>query len=95
MQHCKLLILQIAQLKFILSPVIEMNRCTKDDNRTVILDSINEGVFTVGMDWRITVFNRAAERITGIAREDELGRMCSDVFLANICEKECAAMRTF
>lgn len=61
----------------------------------MILDSINEGVFTVGMDWRITAFNRAAERITGIAREDAVGRMCSDVFHANICEKDCALRRTF
>lgn len=61
----------------------------------MILDSINEGVFTVGMDWRITAFNRAAERITGIAREDAVGRMCSDVFHANICEKDCGLRRTF
>ncbi len=72
-----------------------MNRCTKDDNRDVILDSINEGVFTVGMDWHITAFNRAAERITGIGREDAISRRCSDVFHANICEKDCALRRTF
>ena len=33
-----------------------------------ILDSINEGVFTVDHDWRITAFNQAAERITGVRK---------------------------
>jgi PAS domain S-box-containing protein len=61
----------------------------------VILDSINEGVFTVDPQWRITAFNRAAERITGVARQDALGRACCDVFHASICEKDCALRKTF
>ncbi len=59
-----------------------------------ILDSINEGVFTVDHQWRITTFNRAAERITGVRRQDALGRQCSDVFRASICEEACALRRT-
>jgi len=59
-----------------------------------ILDSINEGVFSVDHLWRITAFNRAAERITGVRRQDALGRQCSDVFRANICEAACALRRT-
>lgn len=65
------------------------------DSRDVILDSINEGVFTVDLDWRITSFNRAAERITGITRQEAMGHKCADVFHANICENECALRRTF
>ncbi|HOD70385.1 MAG TPA: sigma 54-interacting transcriptional regulator [Deltaproteobacteria bacterium] len=61
----------------------------------VILDSINEGVFTVDLDWKITAFNRAAERITGVQREDAIGQACCDVFHASICENECALRRTF
>lgn len=60
-----------------------------------ILDSINEGVFTVDAEWRITAFNQAAERITGVRRQDALGRVCSDVFRASICEGACALRRTF
>jgi PAS domain S-box-containing protein len=60
-----------------------------------ILDSINEGVFTVDHDWRITAFNRAAERITGVHKQDAIGRVCSDVFRASICEGACALRRTF
>jgi PAS domain S-box-containing protein len=62
--------------------------------RDPILDSINEGVFTVDLDWRITSFNRAAERITGIQREDAIGHRCSEVFRANICEDACALRET-
>jgi PAS domain S-box-containing protein len=59
-----------------------------------ILDSINEGVLTVDRDWRITDFNRAAERITGVRRQDALGRACCDVFRASICEQACALKQT-
>jgi len=59
-----------------------------------ILDSINEGVFTVDPDWRITTFNRAAERITGVRRQDAIGRRCCDVFRASICERACALKGT-
>ena len=59
-----------------------------------ILDSVNEGVFTVDRDWRITAFNKAAERITGVPRERAIGSPCCDVFRANICETNCALRRT-
>ena len=65
------------------------------NERDVILNSINEGVFTVDLDWRITSFNQAAQRITGISREDSIGRPCSEVFHANICENNCALRQTF
>ncbi|MBN1512000.1 MAG: sigma 54-interacting transcriptional regulator [Phycisphaerae bacterium] len=60
----------------------------------VILDSINEGVFTVDLDWRITAFNQAAARITGVSREDAVGRPCCEVFRASICENACALRQT-
>ncbi|MDQ0290788.1 sigma-54 interaction domain-containing protein [Oligosphaera ethanolica] len=59
-----------------------------------ILDSLNEGVFTVDRNWRITSFNHAAEQLTGIPREQALGCRCSEVFRASICEKNCALRRT-
>ena len=60
----------------------------------VILDSINDGVFTVDSDWRITSFNRAAERITGTPRQEAVGKPCCDVFRASICETGCALRET-
>lgn len=59
-----------------------------------ILDSINDGVFTVDADWRITSFNRAAEQITGVPRREAIGRPCWDVFRASLCEAGCALRRT-
>ena len=62
--------------------------------QATILDSITEGVFTVDRSWKITFFNRAAERITGIPRERALGQPCCDIFRANICETECSLRRS-
>src|SRR5664280_312830 len=59
-----------------------------------LLDSVPDGVFTVDTDWRITFFNRAAEQITGIRRQEALGRRCCDVFRASICETACALKQT-
>jgi len=60
----------------------------------VILDSVSDGVFTVDREWRISSFNRAAERITGVPREEAIGRRCCDVFRTSICEKGCALRET-
>jgi PAS domain S-box-containing protein len=60
-----------------------------------ILDSISEGVFTVDLDRRITAFNRAAERITGIDRDEAMGRHCWDVLRASVCETDCPLVQTF
>lgn len=65
-----------------------------DGRERTILDSINEGVFTVDLQWRITAFNRAAEQITKVGRREALGRQCCDVFRANICENACILRRT-
>ncbi|MBN1675197.1 MAG: sigma 54-interacting transcriptional regulator [Kiritimatiellae bacterium] len=71
-----------------------MNPEQEKRDRDIILDSITEGVFTVDRDWRITSFNRAAERITGTARQQALGQLCKEILRANICEGDCALSRT-
>nr|WP_320012802.1 sigma 54-interacting transcriptional regulator [uncultured Desulfobulbus sp.] len=63
---------------------------TSSIRESLILDSIADGVFTVDRNWRITSFNRAAEEITGWAREDAMGKSCSDIFHSSICGKNCA-----
>jgi PAS domain S-box-containing protein len=72
-----------------------MKRDVEARDWEIVLDSINEGVFTVDLNWRITAFTRAAERITGVSRESALARRCCDVFHANICETNCALRQTF
>ena len=63
-------------------------------NHEIILDSISDGVFTVDLDWNIMSFNRGAEIITGVPREDAIGRPCFEVFRANVCETGCVLKET-
>jgi len=65
-----------------------------DDRFEAIVNSISDGVFAVDSEWRITCFNAAAERSTGISRADAMGRRCSEVFRSNICEEACALRYT-
>ena len=58
--------------------------------KQIILDSVADGVFTVDLDGNITSFNRAAEKITGVSRQEAMGKKCYEVFQADICENECA-----
>ena len=62
--------------------------------KDIILDSIADGVFTVDHDWRVTSFNRAAEQITGVRREEAIGKRCKDVPKADVCEKGCILRET-
>ncbi len=61
---------------------------------TFILDCISCGVFTVDEDMKITYFNRAAEKITGVSRQEAIGNYCFEVLKANICEKTCVLRRS-
>jgi PAS domain S-box-containing protein len=64
------------------------------EQHQVILDSLTEGVFTVDLAWRIMSFNKAAEGITGIPREEAIGQLCHEVFRANVCETACVLRQT-
>ena len=64
------------------------------NNGDWILDSVADGIFTVDQDMNITFFNRSAEKITGIPREQAVGQKCFDVFRANICQSTCAIRRS-
>jgi PAS domain S-box-containing protein len=77
-----------------------MTKTSHRDNLTsgpytdAILESISDGVFTVDDQWRISSFNRAAERITGIDRTEAIGKPCSEVFRSSLCEGACALGKT-
>lgn len=60
-----------------------------------ILDSVADGVFTVDEKMRITYFNRAAEKITGVSRVEAIGQFCFEVLRANVCEKSCSLQCSF
>jgi len=54
-----------------------------------IINSMGSGLFTIDREWRITSFNKAAERITGYKEEDVIGKRCQDVFHSEVCSNEC------
>lgn len=54
-----------------------------------IIESINEGVFSIDAEKRITYFNPAAERITGFCAEEAVGQKCFDIFRTDICARDC------
>jgi len=60
----------------------------------IILDSIADGVFTVNLDLRITSFNKGSEEITGIPREEAIGRPCFEVLKASVCKTQCLIQKT-
>ncbi len=62
----------------------ENESITKD-----ILDSIGEGVFTVDKNFKITFFNRAAEKITGFKRDQVVGKFCKYVCNSSKCLEQC------
>ena len=70
------------------------NHKSSINSQDSILESISDGVFTVDLSWNITYFNRAAEEITGISRDEAVGRRCSDVFRSSICEGSCFLKQT-
>jgi PAS domain S-box-containing protein len=55
----------------------------------ILFRSITDGVFTIDRDFVITSFNPAAERITGFAVEEALGRRCFEVLRADVCHRRC------
>jgi two-component system response regulator HydG len=60
----------------------------RERNRAqAVLDSIGEGVLALDADRVVTAVNRTAERITGYAESEIVGRVCTE-FLA--CRAECA-----
>jgi PAS domain S-box-containing protein len=73
---------------------VDTSEYTISEYQQIICDSLADGVFTVDMDWRITSFNRAAEKITGISRAEAIGKRCFEVFRANVCETSCVIQKS-
>jgi PAS domain S-box-containing protein len=51
---------------------------------SVILDSLSDGVYVCDLDRRIVYWSKSAERITGWAPQDVVGRRCLDDVLCHI-----------
>ena len=61
---------------FTLKTFLDMKQSLENQTQ-IILDSIADGVFTVDSQRKITSFNRAAEEITGIKKEEAIGQLLS------------------
>ena len=57
----------------------------------IILDSIADGIFTIDCKQTITYFNHAAEKITGLKKEQAVGKKCYEVLGGSSieCKKQC------
>ncbi|MBU2491262.1 MAG: sigma 54-interacting transcriptional regulator [Bacteroidetes bacterium] len=55
----------------------------------IILDNIVDSVLVVDKNLIITYFNKSAEKLTGVKKENALGKYCYEVFRSNICENSC------
>ena len=65
---------------------------TKTD---IILDSINDGLFTADLDLKITFFNKGAQELLGYTPDEVLGRHCSTILRCEACKLGCALQYTF
>jgi len=54
-----------------------------------VIQSLPVAVITVNSELQITNFNPWAERLTGYAKEEVLGRYCGDILQGGMCNMEC------
>src|SRR5574341_1803617 len=60
----------------------------------LVLDVVDQGIFTVDPEGRISSFNKAAEAITGYTESEVVGRECSSVFRTDLCNTVCPLRRS-
>ncbi|MBU2512807.1 sigma 54-interacting transcriptional regulator [bacterium] len=70
------------------------DECINSTATDIILESINDGVFTIDEAFKIKSFNKAAEKITGFSRHEAIGKPCSEIFRSNLCDANCVLRRT-
>lgn len=60
----------------------------------LLLDVIDQSIFTVDRDGIITSFNRSAEATTGYTSEEVIGKPCREVLRSDLCEQACPLRTT-
>jgi PAS domain S-box-containing protein len=64
------------------------------DRLMTVIDSLSEGVMAIDRNMSITLFNKAAERITGYSRDSAVGHNCFEILHADCCTADCPLRRT-
>ena len=73
-----------------------------DDNEIykVLLDHLNEGIYLLDSDRKITFWNRGAKKLTGYKSSEVLGKRCSETVILhindegiNICATDCPVLK--
>ncbi len=60
----------------------EKNKISAERNKfSIVLEGVLDGIFTLDYERRITLFNKAAQEITGLSEEEVIGRKCDEVLL--------------
>jgi PAS domain S-box-containing protein len=60
----------------------------------VILDSLNDGVVTIGLDKKIKYLNKAAQRLLGYTMDEAKEMACAQVVRCEACDNECLLEQT-
>lgn len=68
---------------------LESSAHQNSQTQETLFDHLPKGSFTTDNQWRITAFNKAAEKITGFSQEEALGRHCWDIFRSDMCHNHC------
>jgi len=72
----------------------------RDENLNQILDSVYDGIYIVDRTRSITYWSKGAEKLTGFAGSEALGRRCTDFLMhidregRNLCDDRCITMAT-
>ncbi|MDH4100392.1 MAG: sigma 54-interacting transcriptional regulator, partial [Nitrospirota bacterium] len=66
----------------------------RSDYSDIILNSITDGVVTIGLDWQIKYLNKAARAMLGTVEEDVCGHNCRSVIGGHLCGSSCLLKRT-
>lgn len=86
----------VGHLNELLRDKEELGRRARDERNRfqAILDSVPDGIYTIDTDWRITSFNREAERITGYTAAEAVGQYCYKIMNSSLCPEACPLKRT-
>lgn len=66
-----------------------MSTLEKDQFNRLVLESIPVAMVTMNNDFKITSFNKPAEKLTGYSANDAVGRPCYEILNSNRCESGC------